>query len=211
MSGGITATSLASYAALAGTAMSVVSALSSGSQQAQASRDQAQASRAQGDRDRAMGEYQQRQAEADASVATSQAMLQAKQIRAAGDRQRSAARADLASSGVVVGVGTSELIDKSINQNSEQDALASIYEGDTRANQIRQTGTIANYNGSMSGAAAYTRADNLEKAGKNAEKAGYLNAGASALSLVGQSARGWGSKSDPIGDFYQRGTRGSGD
>lgn len=46
----------------------------------------------QGNQADAMGDYQKRQAEADASVQASEAQLQARQIRKAGDKQRADAR-----------------------------------------------------------------------------------------------------------------------
>lgn len=192
MSGGISAGTIAAYAALAGTAIAGYSAIQQGKN-----------AKAAGDRANAMGEYQKQQAEADASVAASEAQLQAWQIRKAGDRQRSEARASIAASGVTVGTGTAEIIDKDINASAEEDALMSIYQGDVRAGQIRQGGAISEFNGLSA-----------QARGKNAQSAGYINAGASALSGVGQASRTWGSTNagnNPTGDFYQRGTRGSGD
>jgi hypothetical protein len=196
---GITLAAAASYAALAGTAIQVVSAIQQGNTARKDADTQAQHSLA-------IGEYQKRQAEADAAVQQSEAQLQARQIRAAGDRQRSDARASLAASGVTVGTGTAELIDKEINKNAEQDALTTILSGDTRAEQIRQGGKIAEMNSINSANAVTTR-------GKNAQTAGYVNGFSSALSGAGRLATSWSSaaKTDPVGNFYQRGTRGSGD
>lgn len=130
----------------------------------------------QGNQAEAMGDYQRRQAEADASVQASEAQLQARQIRKAGDKQRASARASLAGAGVALGTGTAELIDKDINANSETDALLSIYQGETRADQIRAGGNVAALRG------------------QNAKTAGYLNAGASVLNGVGSVSRAWGSR-----------------
>lgn len=247
MSGGISVATVASYAAIAGTALSAVSAI----QQGRAAKADAQTASLRANRDSqiaaqdaervraigvqdaeratAMGVYQQKQADADASVQQSEAQIQARQIRDAGDRQRSAARAAMAGSGVTVGVGTAELIDKEINQNSEQDALLSIYQGDNRAQQIRASGKIAADEGAATGRSlAYgseyqgrsldaksadltSLSADYRKRGKNAQTAGYVNAGSSALSGAGAAAKAWGSNKDPIGDFYQRGTRGAGD
>lgn len=226
MSGGITATTVMSYAALAGTALSAVSAIQQGnqakaqanSQAAQATRDAQQAS-VDSQHATQMGLYQQRQAEADAAVQQSEAQLQARQIRTAGEKQRAAARASLAASGVTVGVGTSEIIDKEINTNAEQDALMSIYGGDTRAQQIRASGQIAADQGAYQGRGLDARSYNLKSdaaeftaRGKNAQTAGYLNAGASALSGIGRASQSWSGTAarDPIGDFYNRGKTGSG-
>lgn len=250
MSGAISVTTVASYAAIAGAALSTVSAIQQGNAakaeannaSVRAQRDsevaaqEAARARAIGAQNAehatAMGLYQQRQAEADASVQQSEAQLQARQIREAGDRQRSAARAAMAGSGVTVGVGSAELIDKEINKNSEQDALLSIYQGDTRAQQIRAGGQIAADEGAATGRGLAYGAENqgrsldakssdltslaadYRKKGKNAQTAGYVNAASSALSGAGRAASSWSSTAkggDPIGDFYQRGTRGAGD
>jgi hypothetical protein len=201
MSGGISVTTIASYAAIAGTVISAASAIQQGKTQSRAIEEQ-------GRRDAAMGDYQRRQADADASVAASEAQLQARQIRKAGDRQRAEARASLAASGVTLGAGSAEVIDKEIGANAEEDALMSIYQGDVRAGQIRQGGKLADFQGQSSLAASATKSANVKSAS-------YINAGASALSGVGAASRAWGSSStggaDPVGDFYQRGTRGSGD
>jgi len=189
---------MASYAALAGAAISTVSAI----QQGNTARKNGETEAANA---LAMGDYQKRQAEADAAVQQSEAQLQARQIRQAGDRQRSEARASMAASGVTVGTGTAELIDKEITANAEEDALLSIYQGDTRALQIRQGGRISELAGINTAGAATTR-------GKNAQSAGYMSAASSALSGAGRAASSWSSasKADPIGDFYQRGNTGSG-
>jgi hypothetical protein len=181
MSGAISVTTVASYAAIAGTVLSTVSAIQQGNTaKKNAATESANAL--------AMGDYQKRQAEADAAVQQSEAQLQARQIREAGDRQRSSARASMAASGVTVGTGTAELIDKEINSNAEEDALMSIYQGDTRALQIRQGGRISEINGMNTAAAATVR-------GKNAQTAGYFNAASSALSGAGKAYSSWGSTS----------------
>lgn len=124
-----------------------------------------------------MGDYQAAQAQADADTAASEAQVQARQIRTAADRQRSAARASLASSGVTVGTGTAEQIDQTINSRGEQDALAAIYQGTTRATQI-------------------TTAGNLQAAqSKNAATASVINAGTTALNGFATVSKGWNIKS----------------
>jgi hypothetical protein len=84
---------------------------------------------------------------------------------------------------VALGAGTAELIDKDINANSESDALLSIYQGDTRADQIRAGGNVAALRG------------------QNAKTAGYINAGASALSGVGSASRAWSKAPVRVGDY----------
>lgn len=213
MSGAISVTTVASYAAIAGTVLSTVSAI----QQGNSARADAENAAARAQRDSAivaqdaqratdMGLYQQRQAEADAAVQQSEAQLQARQIRDAGARQRSSARASMAASGVTVGTGTAELIDKEINANAEQDALLSIYQGDNRALQIRAGGKIAADEGAATGRSLDARSADLTNLaadyrtkGKNAQTAGYMNAASSALSGAGKAYSSWGSSKAPAG------------
>lgn len=169
---GIETATLLAYAAAASAAVGTYSAIQ------------------QGEQADAMGEYQQRQAEADAAIRESEAMVQARQIRKAADQQRAAARAALASSGVTVGAGTAELIDKDINANAQQDALTAIYNGNTAALQTRQEGAISKI------------------AGSNARSAGYMNAASTALSGIGTAYRAWGGgtvKDSGWGDTYKWG------
>jgi hypothetical protein len=122
-----------------------------------------------------MGKYQQAQAQADADAAAASARLEAGNIRKAGERQRSAARAALAASGVNVDEGTAELINTEITQNAEQDALTTIQTGGNRARMINAEGDLARIQG------------------RNAQTAGILSAGSTALSAgatYGRS-RGW--------------------
>lgn len=85
------------------------------------------------------GRAQQRAANADAAaqdIAAAQerdaAMVEAKRIRAAGDRASGAARAQLAASGVDVGSGTAVVIDQEITQGAETDAEYMLLTGDRR-------------------------------------------------------------------------------
>lgn len=127
----------------------------------------------QGQQAKATGQYQAAQAAADADAAQASAQLEAAQIRKAGQRQRSAAVASQASAGVKVDSGTAELINTEIMQNAEQDALTTIQSGTTRSRQINAQGEAALISG------------------KNAAKAGVLNAGATALSAGSTIAKGW--------------------
>lgn len=138
MSGGISAAALALTAV--GTAVSVYSS-------------QQQAKRAD-----AMADYQTAQARADSATAVSSAQVQARAIRKAGARQQGEARAALASSGVIVGEGTAEQIDTSIAAANEEDALMAIYDGNTRAGQIRQGGNISAIQSQNQASAARTGA-----------------------------------------------------
>lgn len=128
----------------------------------------------QGNQAAAMGRYQQQQAEADANAATASAQIEAANIRKAGDRQRSSARAALAASGVNVDTGTAEQINTEIQQNAEQDALTTIQTGVNRGRVINAEGQAARI------------------AGDNARTAGYMNAGSTALSAFSTAQRtGW--------------------
>ena len=128
----------------------------------------------QGQQAKAMGNYQAEQARADADAAAASAKLEAANIRKAGERQRSSARAALAASGVNVDTGTAELINKEITQDAEQDALTTIQTGANRGRMINAEGQAARI------------------AGNNAATAGYLNAASTAMSAgyTGQRS-GW--------------------
>lgn len=120
-----------------------------------------------------MADYQAQQAADDAAYAASEAQVQARQIRKATDRQRAEARSALASSGVTVGVGTSEQIDQDIQRSGEEDALMSIYDGKNNARGIYQQGMLNS-----------TRS-------RNAATAAGTNAWTSALQGGSTLARGW--------------------
>lgn len=141
---GIETAALLSYAAAASAAVGTAVSVYSANQQAK-----------QAD---AMAEYQTEQARADAETAASAADVQARTIRKAGERQRAEARAALAASGVVVGEGTAEQIDTTIAAANEEDAQMAIYDGTTRASQIRQGGAISAYSSQNQATAARTGA-----------------------------------------------------
>lgn len=129
----------------------------------------------QGQQAKDMGKYQAAQAQADADAAAEAAKLEAAQIRKAGERQRSSARAALAASGVNVDTGTAELINTEIQQNAEQDALTTIQNGGNRARMINAEGQMARISG------------------RNAQTAGFLNATSTALGagMTYGRSRGW--------------------
>lgn len=120
-----------------------------------------------------MADQQDLIAKQDAQFAASEAQVQAKMIRKASDRQRAEARAALAGSGVTVGVGTAEQIDKEIAADGEQDALMAIYDGGNRARQITVNGNLES-----------TRS-------RNAASAANLNSISTALQGGATIARGW--------------------
>lgn len=128
----------------------------------------------QGNQAAKMGKYQQQQAEADANAATASAQLEAANIRKAGERQRSSARAALAASGVNVDEGTAEMISTDIQQGAEQDALTTIQTGVNRGRVMQAEGQAARIEGN------------------NRRTAGFLNAGQTALSAGNTAYRtGW--------------------
>lgn len=128
------------------------------------------------------------------------AMEEAKRIRKAGQRQASAAAAQLAASGIMVDSGSAININEDISGGAESDAMNTLLTGKRRSESYKfssdQNTTMANQ----------TRA-----AGSQAQKSSILSAAATGA----QGLMSWrgvkASSSDPIGNFYQRGTRGSGD
>lgn len=126
----------------------------------------------QGNQAKAQADYQAEQAQADANAAASQAQVEAEQIRKATLKQRAAARAAFADSGVNVDVGTAELIQSDIQQQGEQDALTTIINGRNAATKLN------------------AQADGFQMAGSNAQTAGYFDAASTALSGA-QSYYGW--------------------
>lgn len=146
----------------------------------------------QGQQAKAMGNYQAAQAAADADAARGYAELEAKSIRDAAKKQRSAAIAAQAGAGVSVDVGTAELINQEIDAGGEYDAQMAILTGGTRARQLNAQGEAARIGGS------------------NAARAGFMNAGATALSAGYKVASGWKSVADPL-DWMRTSNRGMGD
>lgn len=89
------------------------------------------------------GKYEEEQAEADAAAARASAKVEAGRIRDIAKRQRSKARAALASSGVQVDVGTGADLQQDILQAGEQDAMTNILNGRTVSNRINAEGDMA--------------------------------------------------------------------
>lgn len=139
------------------------------------------------------GDDQARIEENQAAQQMDQAGQEAERIRKAGKRTQGAARAALAASGIRVDEGTALTIDDEIGYESELDAQMTLLTGKrgARASQF---------------SAAQARAR-----GSNAMTSSVLGAVSTGLQgWKGVSSGGVGA-SDPIGDFYQRGTRGAGD
>jgi hypothetical protein len=168
------------------TGLSVVGQLQQGQAQQQASAEQ--------------GARLDEQARIDAIQAqreTVAAAEEAKRIRKAGDKQAAASRAQLAASGIAVGSGSAININEDIIGGSESDAMNTLLTGERRSESYSYS------SGQNTRSAASAR-----RAGDNAMTSSLLAAGSTSL-------KGWrgvgGGGSDPVGDFYQRGTRGSGD
>lgn len=139
MSGGVSAASIASYAALAAAAVGTYSAIQQGNQA------------------KAQAEYQAAQADADAKAAAGQAEVEAAQIRKATLKQQASARAALADSGVNVDVGSAELIQSDIQQQGEQDALTTILNGRNSASKLNAQADAFQIAGNNAQTAGYLR------------------------------------------------------
>lgn len=148
----------------------------------------------QGQQAKATGRYQAAQIQADADATRAEAQLQAEQIRKAGQRQRSAATAAMAASGVKTDTGTAELINTEIIKNAEEDALTTIQSGGTRSRQLN------------------AGAQSALIGGNNAAKAGYMGAATSALGAGARVSRsGWRTPAGNGTDFMYNSNRGMGD
>lgn len=127
----------------------------------------------QGEQTKNYNNYLAAQAEADSRAEVGAAKVEAERIRKAAKKQRSEAVAALAASGVDVNSSTALKIDEEISRGAEEDAFLTLTGGGDRA---------ARLNAEASGA---------RMAGKQAQTAGYLNAGSSLLSSGSSIARGW--------------------
>lgn len=147
-----------------------------------------------------------RQAELDriqAQRETVAATEEAKRIRKAGDKQAAASRAALAASGIMVDQGSSININEDITGGAESDAMNTLLTGERKAKAYTTSADETNRSASN----ARSQAAQYRSAASNAKTSSLLSAGATALT----GWRGIKTASDPIGDFYQRGTRGAGD
>lgn len=115
----------------------------------------------QGEQQKDWADYQSDQAKADAVAERKASILEAEKIRKLAKKQRSEATAALAASGANVGEGTAVLIDQDIAARGEQDALMSIFND--------------------SSSQLLTESNVMKQRGKQAQTAGYLNAGSTAL------------------------------
>lgn len=129
-----------------------------------------------GNRQAEWSNYQSRQLQADAAAEKGAAHVRAENIRKLGDRQRSAARASMAASGVDVGgIGTPLLIDSDIAAGAEHDAFMTLLGADDASRRAGQ------------------QARGLQIQGRRAQTAGYTQAATSLLSTAGSMGMsgGW--------------------
>jgi hypothetical protein len=124
---------------------------------------------------RSTANAQAAQDEYQGAVARDNSVAEAQRIQRAGRMARGETIGALAASGVKIGDGSALIDERQVMQDYETDA------------------SIALLNGTRAQAAANTSAANTRKAGRNAERAGYISAGTSLLSAGAQSARfsGW--------------------
>lgn len=126
----------------------------------------------QGQQQKEMYNAQAQQTLNDAAYRADAAKAQAEKIRRAGRAQVGEANAALAASGVKLGEGTPLEVQKSITQNSEEDALSSILSG------------------KRSTTAAQQEAQLLGKAGDNAVTNSQYGAASTVLQAGGTYSRG---------------------
>lgn len=135
----------------------------------------------------AHGSVQNEMAKTDAAFVRDTASQDAQKILRAGQREKSAARAATAASGTRVDE-FSMGVEREIESLAEQDAAMTILTGQRKAKA-------------------------MEFGGKMAKNAGAAGFGEGLFSAGATGYRGWKGqqKRDPVGDFYTRGNRGSGD
>lgn len=137
---GVTAASVAAYAALAAAAVGAYSAIQQGEQQ------------------KDWANYQAAQAEADAKAEKGAAEVHAEKIRKMARIQASEANASLAGSGVQVGEGTAVNINKDIYANAEEDAVMTIFGGADRSARSNAQATGYRIKGDQAQQAGYLNA-----------------------------------------------------
>jgi len=114
-------------------------------------------------------ELQRREGEAEKDAA----VAQAEKIRKAQRYAIGSANAANAASGAAIGEGSALRINEQIYQDSEEDAYSTLLTGTRRQRTANDQAGIT------------------QAQGRNAQTAGYINAGASILSGGAQIAKGW--------------------
>lgn len=122
-----------------------------------------------GRNNKAWANYQAEQLAADQAANEGAARVHANNIISLGDRQRSAARAAAAASGVDVGEGSPVLIDQTIGQNAQHDAFMTLLDAQNAGRR-----SLAEQQG-------------LRIQGNQSQQAGYIGAGTSLLSAYGNA------------------------
>lgn len=126
-------------------------------------------------------EIQAAQGRADAEAERAAGEVRADKTRKLAGMQKSQARSSLAKSGVVADAGTAQTIQDYIASSGEEDALAEIYTGQSRARRLE------------AGAATSDReAGYLETSASNAMLSGVMGAGKSVLGAYAETRKpGW--------------------
>ncbi|WP_052473444.1 hypothetical protein [Sulfuritalea hydrogenivorans] len=112
----------------------------------------------QGQQQREMYNTQAQQSINDAAYRADAAKSQAEKIRKAGRAQVGEANASLAASGVRLGEGTPLEVQKTITQNSEEDALSAILSGQRATAAAQQEAQLLGKAGDNAVANSYTKA-----------------------------------------------------
>lgn len=121
------------------------------------------------DRGRALAQM----AEKDAALEREAAGKRAESIRRAGRAQQSEARAALSASGVEVSAGTPVRIQREIGRLAEEDAMEELLYGSRAGERLEDQASMQ------------------RRAGRNAQRAGYLDAGGSVLSGGARAYDSW--------------------
>lgn len=118
-------------------------------------------------------EYQADQAEADARAEAGMAKVEAERIRKESKRERSAAIAALAASGVDVNSDTALVIDQEISRGAEEDAALVMFGGADRVNRLN------------------AEAGGYRNMASNTRNSGYVAATSNLLRGASNNGKGW--------------------
>lgn len=130
---------------------------------------QGQAARRQANDAAAQSDYQ-------AAVEADNAQLEARMIRRQGARQRGETLSSIAAAGVKIGEGSALDAERQVMEDAAHDEYMALLTGQRRATAFRQ------------------EASNQRRAGRDAWRAGLINAGSSLLSAGSNFNKAWGSR-----------------
>lgn len=162
----ITGTAIVGWVSANATAITAVAAVAGAATTAYASIEQ-------GEQQKAAADYNARIAENNAAYQNDAAVAQAEKIRKVGAEQQAQAAAGLAASGVKLGEGSAVDINRTIGQNTEQDAFNALLSGQRATASGDQTASL------------------LRTSGDNAVSNSYIGAGATVLGSASKLASGW--------------------